>query len=166
VSKQLKQGLPMNHDMKSKWLILFFEDQLSLGMVNGESPDSFTARGREYRNTGHGDLTTFYDRLEDRAGKLIGIRLYAVRGTEKFLRAVPISLYVVKFSENPIIDVYFSLSATEGVVSTEDQAFGGKWFIGTGGRIALSLDFTYLASGKDDWRALNEAVAEWIDIAR
>jgi hypothetical protein len=155
----------MNRDMESKWLIIFFEDQLWLGLVNGESPDSFTARGIEYRETGHGDLTAFYDRLEDRVGRLAGIRLYAVRGTEQFLLAVPETSYVGRFSQEPIMDVYFFPGATEEVVSTGDQAFGGKWFVGTGGRLALSLDFAYLASGEDDWQALNEAAAEWITIA-
>lgn len=155
----------MNQIREAKWLILFFEDHLSLGLVAGESPDSFTARGVEYRETGHGDLTAFYDRLEDRAGKLVGIRLYAVRGTEQFLRAVPLTAYVNRDSDEPIMDVYFSSGASDEVASTGEQAFGGKWFRAAGGRLALSLDFAYLASGEDDWRALNEAVAGWVAIA-
>lgn len=155
----------MKRDMEAKWLIIFFDDQLRLGLVSGESPDSFITGGVRYRETGHGDLTAFYDRLEDGSGRLAGVRLYAVRGTEQFLRAVPVRAYVGCFSEEPIIDVLFSSGGTGEVVSTGDQAFGGKWFIGTGGRLALSLDFTYLASGEDDWRALNEATAEWVAIA-
>ena len=153
----------MNREMESKWLIMMFEDQLWLGCVSGESPDSFTAQGIKYMETGHGDLAAFYDRLEDPLGKLVGIRVYAVRGTEQFLRAVPVTSYVSRHSEEPVIDVHFA-GATEEVVSTGDQAFGGKWFIGTEGRVALSIDFTYLASGEDDWRALDEVSAEWVTI--
>lgn len=151
--------------MESKWLIILFEDRLCLGWARGESPDSFTARGVEYRDTEHGDLTAFYDRLENGAGKLVGIRVYAVHGTEQFLRAVPTTPYVRRFSDQPIMDVYLSSAAAEEVASTGDQAFGGKWFIGTGGRRALSLDFAYLASGEDDWRAVYQAAAEWVAIA-
>ncbi|MBB4637559.1 hypothetical protein [Longimicrobium terrae] len=150
----------MESDLETEWLIMLFDDKLRLAWIRGESPVAFTISERRYEESGHGDLTTFYDRLEDRFGRIAGIRVHPVGKTAGFLRNISTFPYVSRSLDDVGVDIYFRSEANH-LECTHDQAFGGKWFLASGNFLALSVDFSYLSCGESDRLAMMDAGAEW-----
>jgi hypothetical protein len=152
-------------DSDAEWLILVLGDRLRLALPTGASPASFTVDGVWYRDTGDGELTAFHDRLEDRSGRLAGVRVNPTGGGE-WIGRLPSAADLTRPSDLHAVDVSFRPNADGPVTCTGDQAFGAKWFVASGGTIAMSLDFTCLSAGEADRRALLESGADWAHAIR
>ena len=153
-------------------LILLFGERLSLAHAPEAELASFVAEGVRYENVCAGYLTSFYDRLADPGGRLVGIVLTcvpeetglgaALAGLVRhgYLDAVDTSRPCLAYQ------VHFTGTRTIGTTRGGEQAFGGSVFRSSLG-VAVSIDFEYLCGGpgyEADLAALQSAPTPWVTL--
>jgi hypothetical protein len=148
-----------------------FAERLTLAFVPSLDIASFTASGTRYRDVGAGHLVAHYDRLRDSRSKFVGLQLWAnpeEAGLARLLEKLPPRPYLVSHGGSPpSYDLLFQPSVPGDLESSEDQAFGGQLFHGSGGEVALTIDLEYLIGGHAEvaeLAALKEAPVIWTEI--
>jgi hypothetical protein len=153
------------------YLALFFRQELALAFLPPTYLAGLEAGGVRYRALTDDEIGTHYDRLVDRAGRLVGFQLWAVPvdlGLEGLLAAIGPRPYLEPLGGRPaVFRVHLGGAAREDVEDTGEQAFGGQLFRGDGGELALSIDLGYLCGGSDeeaDLAAIRAAPATWLPV--
>ena len=78
--------------------------------------------GREYADTGHGEVTGFYDWLRNANGDLLGVRYTPFESTEFVLEALAAKEYV-RVVPRKFIEIYFGGAKHPDERRSNDQAF-------------------------------------------
>jgi hypothetical protein len=146
------------------WLVLLFGHRLSLALVPKDDLGAgFRAAGRAYRSPNEDHLTTFYDRIVDARGDLVGIRIHPARASvEGWLAGVPASPSVR--NDGGVLDVWLRGAPMPDAESMGDQAFGGQVFLSDDGEVALSLDVNYLCTSDAELAAILAATGDWVTL--
>jgi hypothetical protein len=103
-------------------LILVLEERLTL-LAGFEWPvPSFEYGGRQYSDTGLGEVTGFYDWLRDAQGTLLGIRYSPLESAEFLLQALA-GLAYVKGDPRESVEIYFGPISEPDAARSHDQGF-------------------------------------------
>jgi|SRR5690349_8283596 hypothetical protein len=149
------------------WLVMALEPQLVLAVSAREPGDELVLDSIRYHSSDEGAVTGFYDRILNDAGRFAGIRIWPMaERAEALMAALPERPYLRVAPREGCVDVYFDGPPYPNASSEGDQAFGGRFYRGAGGHIAISLDLGYLADSEEDLQAVQSARVRWATLAR
>lgn len=147
----------------ARLLLTFLRSSLAVAVLPEHPGMSFTQGDQRFTESGHGDLTGFYDWLRDASGTLLGVRYWPLREVDFPRDAVRHLPYVAVSDEDPSIEIYFSTRRDFEPGLSVDQDFGENTvYVSDDGDYAVSFGTHWLEEA--DLHRIRSYGVDWVTV--
>ncbi|MFN2400012.1 MAG: hypothetical protein ABR543_15440 [Gemmatimonadaceae bacterium] len=133
-----------------------------MGFVAEPDLQGITVDGVYYSADSSDRWPAFYDRLVDKEGVLVGMRVLVLSSAVR--SKIPRTSYFVFAEEFDDIDILFFDTLAERPSVEVIQGFGGQTFHSESGQLAMSFDLNWVAETDADRDSIRRANARWVYI--
>jgi len=151
----------------ASWLVVFFEDQLAMSMIDTEPPDAFVVHDLKYLRRRRTGIMATCDRLLNDEGILVGIQVWPVPDNAgDLIQRMPRVTYLEFPIGVPCFQLFFSGNPIKEVESGGEQTLSAEIYEAHPGHIAMGIDLSELLESDAEIAAIQRAGARLVTLGR
>jgi hypothetical protein len=147
----------MDQPYHEEQIIFFLRKDLTLALVRADPGDRFSVENLHFVTVVDTDLTAFFDRIFDDAGRLVALQLMPVAADDLLVDAVSRLPYGSLRPGGKSMRIAIHEHSPQHSSRSDDQAFGGRVYRAENGEVAISINTEWLSEA--DLQSIRQAAA-------